>query len=118
MFKDFPLIGSAPIKWNAIINSNQFYPDEERSHLLLRSSDPENIIRIQTNLENLSICFGGIKDLYLYLAQYKCSAGIENLLIMNPNYEFLNGNNKLRADLKKFTNEILNAAFIPAKIGN
>lgn len=27
VFKDFPLIGSAPIKWNAIINSNQFYPD-------------------------------------------------------------------------------------------
>ena len=27
VFKDFPLIGSAPIKWNAIINSNLFYPD-------------------------------------------------------------------------------------------
>lgn len=27
VFKDFPLIGSAPIKWNAVINSNQFYPD-------------------------------------------------------------------------------------------
>ena len=27
IFKDFPLIGSSPIKWNAVINSNSFYPD-------------------------------------------------------------------------------------------
>ena len=49
IFKDFPLIGSLPIKWNAIINSNQFYPDEERSHLLLQSSDSDNLTRIKTN---------------------------------------------------------------------
>lgn len=42
VFKDFPLIGSPPIKWNAVINSNQFYPDEERSHLMLKSRDQGN----------------------------------------------------------------------------
>lgn len=84
VFKDFPLIGSSPIKWNAVINSNQFYPDETRSHLLLQSLDKSNTSRIQANESNLIYCFKGIKDLYIFLAEYECSGGLENLLIMDP----------------------------------
>lgn len=27
VFKDFPLIGSSDTKWNAVINSREFYPN-------------------------------------------------------------------------------------------
>ena len=35
LFKYFPLIGSVGIGWNAVINSDNFYPNEKRSELML-----------------------------------------------------------------------------------
>lgn len=49
VFKDFPLIGSSPIEWNAIINSNNFYPDEKRSCLMLNSIDEMNEEKVRIN---------------------------------------------------------------------
>jgi len=45
-FKDFPLIGCPDTKWNAIINSREFYPNEKRSELMLKYVDETNKTKV------------------------------------------------------------------------
>ena len=49
LFKDFPLIGSIGIGWNAVINSDNFYPNEKRSELMLTNLDKLSEKKVEVN---------------------------------------------------------------------
>ena len=84
IYKEFPLIGSEDTFFNFIFTSREFYPNETRTQLLLKSIENRPSAKAEQNWKTLSAIFDNISDLYLLMHKYIIS-GKMNLFIMEKN---------------------------------